>query len=898
MKPKLFKLILSVSCIFLTITTYAQTITGKVRSSADNSPIVGASVKISGTETGTITDANGNFSVNASSSSKLSISSIGFETMTISLNGRTSLSVSLRSLESNLEDVIVSVGSRNSKRSLTDTPLPVDILSNSDLKSTGQVTFDKALQYRVPSFNTVQTPVNDATALLDPYELRNMGPSRTLILINGKRKNLSSLVYIQTSPGRGETGADLSAIPTDAIKRVEILRDGASAQYGSDAISGVMNIILKDRFQYGSASLNLGVTSKGDGQTVGFNVNNGANFGSKGYINYNLAFQKVSLASRSGIVDANGEASDFGASLATVNSFLAKKPDAGNINGSPENTSAKFLVNAGIPLDDGNSEVYFNTAYVYKKVNSYANYRTPYWRPTDYGLLTPSGQPYIGYQPTFEGDLNDYNGTLGFRSDKNGWKSDLSLTVGGNRQLYTVNNSVNRSLGTASPISFRPGGYSFSHQVGNIDLSKAVSNDFTISFGSEFRAENYQIFKGDTASYVGTGTDSYSGTPEPNALKATRSNFGGYVDLAYDISKQFLINGTMRLENYSDFGNAFVWKISSRYKTANNKLTFRSSVSTGFRAPSLHQIYTQTTKYGFVPGSGIQISGLVNNTSSQARLLGVPKLDAEKSVNFTIGLGANPSKDFNISLDYYNITLKNRIILSSEIGPMGTPQSAALDALLAANGIVSVSFFTNGIDTKTEGLDLVANYRNVNAGSGKMHFSFAGNFQFQNVRTGNISTPALIKNSGQSVFDFTQESLLLASRPKFKHIFGVEYEVGKWSINLNNTVFGPTTFRNAGLDQNLKVEFKTKIVTDLGFTFNASNKTTLSLNISNLLNVLPEWKLVALNSTGQTLLANATQVKQQENYITFNNRYPITTYDGSHFSQLGTIFNANITVRF
>ena len=191
-----------------------------------------------------------------------------------------------------LESITVSVGSRNAQRTLTDTPLPVDIFSSNDLKSTGQLTFDKALQYRVPSFNTVNTPVNDATTLLDPYEIRNLGPSRTLVLINGKRKNLSSLLYVQFSPGRGETGADLSAIPADAIKRVEILRDGASAQYGSDAIAGVMNVILKDKVEYNSLTFNGGITSKGDGGTYGLAYNGGGGLANSGFINYTIDFSQ------------------------------------------------------------------------------------------------------------------------------------------------------------------------------------------------------------------------------------------------------------------------------------------------------------------------------------------------------------------------------------------------------------------------------------------------------------------------------------------------------------------------------------------------------------------------------------------------------------------------------
>jgi iron complex outermembrane receptor protein len=908
---------------------------------------------VSNTSQGTTTDADGNYTLKLSApgSYKIVFSAIGFVSVSNDVSlaaGETkTLDITMAEDDVKLDEIVVSVGSRNNQRTLTDTPLPIDILSNKELSSTGQSTFDKALQYRVPSFNTVQTPVNDATSLLDPYEIRNMGPSRTLILINGKRKNMSSLVYIQTSPGRGETGADISAIPTDAVKRVEVLRDGASAQYGSDAIAGVMNIILKDKYEYGSVVLNGGVTHKGDGGLLGISINNGTNFGSKGFLNYTINFQQQDLANRPGKVDsgtdaidnegrplAGGEYADFGytdidnpdnypggvitpqekailiqrnsTSRTFIDNFLAKKPDAGNINGSPKTTSAKFLVNGGLPVGDF-SEIYFNAAYVYKKVNSFANYRTPYWRTlADYPFLAnffAGGNPanYVGYVPTFDGDLNDFNGTIGFKSTKNGWTTDLSFTTGGNKQIYTVTNSVNRDLGLSSPLVFRPGGYSFFHNVGNIDISKQLNEKISFAFGSEFRTETFNIFEGDTASYSGGGADSFSGLGPSNALKANRYNLGAYVDFGFDLTEDFLLNATARMENYSDFGNAFVWKLSSRYKFAEDKVTLRTSISTGFRAPTLHQIYANTTKYGFVPGEGIQVSGFVNNTSPAARFLGVPQLKAEKSVNFTAGLGVNPTKNLSFTLDYYNIRVNDRILLSSEIGPTDAGNTD-LDDVLADNNIVSVSFFVNGIDTRTSGLDLVANYRKLALGSGTMNFNLAGNWMISNEivdgLNGGVKNPALIANAGKSVFDATQEALMLSSRPKFKAIFGIDYQVSKWFFSLNNTLFGPTSFRQAGLNSNLKTEFTTRVVTDLAIGYEFSKKINFTANINNIFNVLPKWKFVALNQEGSQVLSDPNQVRLNSNLITFNQRYNLVTYDGSHFSQLGTIFNGRLEFRF
>ena len=900
-------------------------VTGKV-SGADGTPITGVNVVEKGTSNGAISDFDGNYEISAASNATLVFSYVGYETLEVAVANQSVVNVTLQD-GSSLDEVIL-VGSRTAPRSNADSPLPVDVLQAKELSSTGQATFDKALQYKIPSFNTVQTPVNDATSLLDPYEIRNMGPSRTLILINGKRKNLSALLYTQTSPGRGETGADISAIPTDAIKRVEILRDGASAQYGSDAIAGVMNIILKDNVTEGSATLRTGITSEGDGEMLGVSVNNGTAIGDdKGYINYTIDMSKTSLANRPGTVNAAGEANDFGADLADVEEFLSRKPDAGNINGSPETAASKFLINGGYDVSD-NTELYFNAAYVYKKVNSFANYRTPYWRTeADFPYLAdffpngPNGS-YDGYVPTFEGLLNDYNATVGLKTTVNDWNVDLSFTTGGNAQTYKVNQSHNRNAvftpvfnpatGTFDAVSlyqensqqsFDPGGTRFSHNVGNIDINRVLSDKVSIGMGAEFRNETFEVIEGELASYDGGGADSFSGNTPQNSGKFNRYNFGGYFSLDYDVSDAFLLSGTIRAENYSDFGDAFVYKLSSRLKLS-DKLTARASVSTGFRAPTLHQIYTQKAQYSFVPGQGIQVGGLINNVSTQAKLLGIEDLDAETSNNFTIGLGGKLSNTLSFTLDYYNIAVQDRIVLGSEIGATGDAANP-LDILLTQNNLSDVSYFSNAIDTRTSGLDVVISKKDIKLGSGMLDLNLSGNYTISNEREGDVKDIALVANAGQSVVNATQEALFFTSRPETKWILGANYEVGKFGWSFNNTYFGKTTFKQQGMSTDLRTEFTPKVVTDLGINFNATDKLTIALNINNLLNVLPEWEFKAENAAGQAMINDTTlnsygvtAIQEQSNLITFNQRYSQMTYDGYHFSQLGRMFNLSLNYRF
>ena len=867
-------------------------ISGVVKDNA-GAGLPGVNIIEKGTNNGVSTDIDGAYKIKVKEGATLVFSYVGYNKIEKAATSATINVVLSEEGGQNLEEVVVT-GTRTAPRSNTTTALPIDVISSKDLASTGQATFDKALQYKIPSFNTVQTPVNDATSLLDPYEIRNMGPSRTLILINGKRKNMSALLYTQTSPGRGETGADISAIPTDAIERVEILRDGASAQYGSDAIAGVMNIILKKSTNGGSVTLRSGITGKGDGEMIGVSLNNGSTVGEKGFVNYTIDFSKTNLANRPGILDAQDEANYWGVPLATTQAYLKVKPDGGNVNGSPETAVAKFEINGGKDISE-NTQFYYNAAYVYKKVNSFANYRAPYWRTVSdmpylaslYGTGTAAS--YLGYVPTFIGDLNDYNATFGYKTKTNGWNTDASVTFGGNKQIYSVTNSQNRSkdadgnfIYASNPniytgqTTFRPGGTAFNHIVGNIDISKNISDKVSIGFGSEFRTENFEVIAGDKQSYDGLGADSFQGNTPENSGKFNRYNLGFYADVAVDFTKNFLVNGTYRNENYSDFGAANVWKISSRLKTDDDKFTLRGSISTGFRAPSLHQIYTEKSQSTFSGGS-IAVTGIVSNVSTTARSLGVPKLTPEKSNNITVGFGLKPTKNFTLTVDYYNIKVKDRIVLG--------------------NLIAGQAYFVNAIDSKTSGIDFVAGYRNISLGTGKLALNLSGNYTLFNERDGAVRNPISVP-TGQTVFNTTQDALMFTSRPKFKYIFGGDYEIDKFVFSLNNTVFGPTKFRNADFsDGGLKTTFLTKVVTDLGVNFKATDKLSIAFNVNNILNVIPKFKITADTPSAQAIVNDPVKLHNEWNNITFDGRYDIMGYDGFQFSQLGRMFSLSLNYK-
>ena len=905
------------------VATAQRTVSGKV-SEKNGSPLIGVSVVAKGTTDGAVTDNDGKFSfAPPAAATVLELSFIGYGTVEVSIPASNTVNVVLESTESNLSEVVISTGGRSSQRTIADSPVPIDVLSAGDLATTGQISLDKQLMYRVPSFNTVNTPVNDATTLLDPYEIRNLGPSRTLILVNGKRKNLSSLLYVQFSPGRGETGVDLSAIPTDAIKRIEILRDGASAQYGSDAIAGVMNVILKDKYEYSSLNINSGITSAGDGGTLGVSFNGGANFAEKGFVNYTIGVKNAESAVRSGIIDVSTEQATFGtgdgkaADDIAIKTYLGRFPNANNINGTGATSAASFDINAGIPISESGL-LYANGAFVAKKVNSFANYRPNYWKP-DYGLLHAAGTEYIGYVPTFEGDLTDYNATVGIKDERDGWKTDVSLTTGGNQQLYTVNNTVNHTLQAKSPTSFKTGGFNFSHIVGNLDVSKTVVEGLNVSFGVEARQETFKIIAGDTASYSGQGSNSFPGINVINATTNSRFNLGGYAGASYDFTKTFLIDATVRTEKYSDFGNATVGKISSRLKLADDKIVLRGSYSTGFRAPSLHQIYDQSIQANFSGGT-IALSGLFNNGSVQAKLLSIPALRPEKSTNISVGATFSPTKDFSLSLDYYAINITDRIVYSSSISADANDKTSVLSKILSGAGIKTIQFFINGIETNTNGLDYVASYKNIAIGSGKLMVNLAGNFTLVNEIVGAPQEPAPIAAVNKSILNPQIRSLLTESRPKYKSILGLDYNIGAWSFNLTNTLFGTTKFQDLdnGLNYpygdpdnsknamfHIKQEFSPAVVTDLGIGYALSKKLGVGVTVNNLFNILPSWKLVSQDALGSTILGdskvllnNSTFKDIQEGALEFSGRYRILGYNGSQFSQLGTVFNANLNFKF
>ncbi len=513
---------------------------------------MGVNILIKNTATGTSTGLNGEFSLNVDNLPvDLVFSHIGYEKKTITVSSESFLDVLLVIDVYGSEDVLI-VGSRFRPRTSITSPVPIDNIKLKDLQSTSQTSLDKMLHYTVPSFNSTQQTISDATAHFDPADLRGLGPSRTLVLINGKRKNPSALVYINDTPGKGDVGVDMNSIPINAIKRVEVLRDGASAQYGSDAIAGVINVILNDQTENTIIGAYSGITDEGDGFQIGATVNTGLKIGEDGFLNVSTGYSNQEETNRAG---SPGKDDLFG--VPATDPWIMENPSLGMRVGLPNMKSANAYYNSEIKLEGG-GEVYSFGGLVFREGLSYALYRAPYWIPDPFFIKHDEGTVYQGFQPTFETSIFDAQWTTGVRSQKLGWDYDLSYTFGNNTVDYKVDNSINVDLEELSPTVFDPGGYGFNNSIINFDISKLFFNKLFVSIGTEFRQENFITIEGDEASFFGAGAQSFPGLQPQNAVDEKRQNIGVYLDLGLDATDNIYLGGAVRFEDYSDFGETLI----------------------------------------------------------------------------------------------------------------------------------------------------------------------------------------------------------------------------------------------------------------------------------------------------------------------------------------------------
>ena len=861
-----------------TMPGFAQTQVNGVVKNSEGEALPGVNVLEKGTSNGTTTTVNGEYTITIGKNATLIFSHISFQTKEILVSGQLKIDVILAESEFLLNEIIIT-GSRSKPKTILSSPVPIDNIHATDLINTGQPTIDKMLTYKVPSFNSTNQTISDATAHFDPADLRGLGPSRTLVLINGKRKNLSALLYINDTPGKGEVGVDMKSIPAAAIERIEVLRDGASALYGSDAIAGVINMVLKRNVEFSTLNITSGITTQNDGFNFGADFNSAFNVGNNGgFINFSLGVYTQNITDRAG---DPGEDPLFGiaANDSMWGSWLASNPDLGMTIGQPEIHKGDVFVNAEFPYSNGAGELYTFGGVTVRKGKSFALYRAPYWIPDTFNLFHQPGTEYQGFQPTFETDIIDENFTLGSKWKFGEYNVDLSGTFGSNGVNYTVNNSLNLALGASSPTSFDVGGYGFSIILADIDITRSFEK-ISLAVGTEVRQERFEARAGEEASYIDRGVQSFPGLQPKNVVDEKRNSLGVYGDIEWEPTKGLLLGGAVRHENYSDFGDNTSWKVNTRYLFGNNSGTLRASYSTGFRAPSLHQIYLSNIQT-LISGGTVSNQGTFNNVDPIIRNdLGVPQLTAETSKNYTAGITWRASSDLSFSLDYYNVKINDRVLFTGEIGYIndsaGSPNP--VEEILDANSTTSLKFFINAVNTITDGLDFIANYRNISFGQGNLDFTLAANFNKTKIK-GQVAAPDILRTNGYDIFNRKEQSRITSARPNSKIILGADYSIGKFNITLNETWFGEVTWRHsdsAAFDQT----FSGKVITDLilGFEFSARFSSRVSCN--NLFNVYPD----EIDSKGDPVTDLGGRF-----------RYP---WEVNQFGFNGTIINASITYKF
>jgi len=847
--------------LFLPCMAWAQTtVSGKIIDEKGEG-IPFATIVEEGTSTGTTTDIDGKFEFNVTKlPTVLAVSYIGYKSKKETITSSENISITLIQDNFGLDEIVVT-GQGTKPRTILDSPVPVDNFGVKELTTSGKPTLDKMLMFKVPSFNSSNQAIADATAHYDPADLRGLGPSRTLVLINGKRKNQSAQVYLNRTPGKGEVGVDLKSIPTAAIERVEVLRDGASAQYGSDAIGGVINMILKKNVEYTTVTATTGITSEGDGFTFGSDLNTAFDFGDGGYVNLTLGYYKQDITNRAGtpgVADLPSDPRPNEIKWATEN------PDLGMHVGQPAMEKVDLFVNMSHPLGKY-GEFYSFHGFTTRTGQSFAYYRAPYWRRdvADAGFLT-APEDFVGYQPTFEAKINDHINVMGVKYDLgSNWNTDASVTYGANSVFYTVNNSVNRDYladnGT-SPTTFEPGGYRLQNAIGNLSVSGPLVEDINVSMGLEYKKEYFDAFEGGPISYYKGGSDSFAGVKPIEAGSWDRNNFAAFALVDYDITDALLLGAAARYEDYSDFGDNFSFKVNGRYKLGENG-AIRGSYSTGFRAPTLHQRYLTNSQYIIIAGiSEPFLQGTLANDNPAVQALGVKSLFAETSRNLSAGVTYRFSNNFYGSVDFYQIAVDDRVLLSSQIGSDSDETTRnPVEQILDNNNVRALQFFINAGNTTTTGADIVLNYKNY-SGFGA---SFAANFN--NTSLDAITTPNALSQNGYSIFAREEKALIEDARPKYKLILGLTQELEKWDIGLNNSVFGPVTVRHPeGRSEGIDQELGARLITDVILTYNFTDQLSLTAVANNLFDVYPELTDPnTLTSEAGARFPHSSEVQQQ-----------------------------------
>ncbi|MFN4146175.1 MAG: TonB-dependent receptor [Runella sp.] len=833
----------------------------------------GVNITIKGSTRGTVSGSDGRFSIEVAKGQTLVFSFIGFAPQEITVGDAAEINVQMLPSSNQLAEVAV-VGTRsNVARTKTETPAPVDVINLKTLTQTGQTDLTQMVNFTAPSFNSARQTIANGTDHIDPATLRGLGPDQVLVLINGKRRHTTALVNVNSTVGRGSVGTDLNSIPVGAIERIEVLRDGAAAQYGSDAIAGVINIVLKKNVGSGSFNSQVGQTKAGDGQTYLGNLNYGIGLGKKGgYLNATLNFSHRNPTNRTGAYNNTVYLAPLPATRfegtpvfrpLTAAELTRQQQDnelvaqrgfnrKGMIVGNSRSQNIAGFVNMALPLAN-NWEFYAFGGGNQRYGKAAGFYRYPNNNRTNNLTLYPDG-----YLPFINTDIKDQSIAVGIRkSVSKGWNIDLSNTYGGNSIAFNVTNSLNASMGNNSPKDFYCGKLAFAQNTTNVSFSKGIENlgftkFFNMAFGAEFRLDNYRIEQGEEASWrdynapntpaaqiKASGVQVFGGFRPSNEVNVNRTNLGLFADFESDLTDKLLIGTALRYENYSDFGSNLSGKLVGRYKFAES-FSLRGGISRGFRAPSLHQKYYSAVATQFITVGGVNQQRevtTVRNDAEITRRLGIPELTPETSLSYSLGFTSNLANKLLITVDAYQIDIQNRIVISGRFSS-SVPQLADF---FRGTDVTEAQFFTNAIDTKTKGLDAIVTYRNKFGNDKSLTVNAAANFNRAVVVGGaaGVRTPPQLNGLGETLLNREERGRIEVNQPRNKFIISANYEHKKLSFKLQGTRFGEIS-TIAPTDPLQDQTFSAKWLTDLSLGYNFNKLLMLSVGANNLFDVYPD----------------------------------------------------------
>jgi iron complex outermembrane receptor protein len=860
-----------------TTVSFAQNgvINGKVK---DGETVLQAAT-VSVANNSTFTNSAGEFSISVKPGTyTLIITHVGykkFEQPVLINAGETKMLEYKMIRDDQLGEVVV-LGSRSLiQRSNLNTTVPVDVITSKELKQTHQFSLIQMLNYTLPSFNVSRENV------FEPVTLRGLGPDHLLILVNGTRYHNTAYVNngaIKGTLGVGSVTNDISSIPFSAVEKIEILRDGASAQYGSDAIAGVINITLKKTTGKTLVNLRLGQQYKGDGENIVFGINHGISLFKKGFLNFSVDFRYRNPTHRGGEyqgtvyydIPSNATPAVRDIIVASDNQKIEergfnRKTPASN-DGSIQLGSLGFLINGGYPIKN-QVELFWTGSVNYRSAVYEGMYRFPKTVNQVNTDLYPNGfkvTPIINSR-----DVSAIAGIRGKTTKGLSWEWSSALGGNSNKQIgKNTNNASQYAMGANAPTEFYAGKLVFTQLINSLNFNKDLTNkikglkSFNIGFGGEYRVDNYRTLEGEEASWkdydssgprLGGAAGVASISPE-DAVNESRRIAALYVDLETDVNEHLLINMAARYENYNDYRNNLAGKLAMKYKVS-SAFSVRGSVSNGFHAPALQQIYLTSTGSNWKNIGGINVpvrTGIFRNNSNIARAFGVNQLKPEKAINMSGGFTSTLSPQINLTIDAYWIEIKNRIVLSGSFDK-GNPYVNTI--LQNRPDIDQAQFVTNAINTKTGGIDIVMN-GNWKIKKSGLQVTLAANFTHTNLFGPIQSTDKLPADSlnTNTLFNREEREKIEHGQPGSKIIVSANYKIGKMGILIRSTRFGKISVVYNSADSSRDEFFSLKILTDVSINYSAKKWWTITAGANNVFDVYPDKVKNSINKNQGILI--------------------------------------------